>query len=71
MNLQELTQAYDLLHQKYGNPSLDSIYKEYLSLFEQKMQIIQPKTIFLFSNQVSSIVLNEKFLFLKREKHDY
>lgn len=38
----------------------DSIYKEYLSLLEKEIEIINPKVIVLFGNQVSSIVLNEK-----------
>ena len=38
----------------------DSIYKEYLHLLEKEIEIINPKIIVLFGNQVSSIVLNEK-----------
>lgn len=38
----------------------DSIYKEYLGLFEKEIEIINPKVVILFGNQVSSIVLNEK-----------
>ena len=38
----------------------DSVYKEYLSLLEQEIEIINPKVVVLFGNQVSSIVLNEK-----------
>lgn len=38
----------------------DSTYKEYLSLLEREIEIINPKVIILFGNQVSSIVLNEK-----------
>lgn len=38
----------------------DSVYKEYLELLEKEIEIINPKTIVLFGNQVSSIVLNQK-----------
>lgn len=38
----------------------DSVYKEYLYLLEKEIEIINPKAIILFGNQVSSIVLNEK-----------
>ena len=38
----------------------DSVYKEYLGLFEKEIEIINPKVVILFGNQVSSIVLNEK-----------
>lgn len=38
----------------------DKVYKEYLHLLEKEIEIINPKVIILFGNQVSSIVLNEK-----------
>lgn len=38
----------------------DSVYKNYLDLFLKEIEIIRPKIIVLFGNQVSSIVLNEK-----------
>ncbi len=38
----------------------DSVYKEYLYLLKQELNIINPKVIVLFGNQVSSIVLDEK-----------
>lgn len=38
----------------------DSVYKEYLPLLNQEFNILNPKVIILFGNQVSSIVLNEK-----------
>lgn len=38
----------------------DEVYKKYLGLLEKEFEIIQPKAIVLFGNQVSSIVLNEK-----------
>lgn len=38
----------------------DSVYKEYLDLLYQEFNIVKPKVIILFGNQVSSIVLDEK-----------
>ena len=38
----------------------DNIYKEYLYLLEKEIEIINPKVVILFGNQVSSIVLNDK-----------
>ena len=38
----------------------DSVYEEYLDLLKQEIEIIKPKVVILFGNQVSSIVLNKK-----------
>lgn len=38
----------------------DSVFKNYLDLFLEEMEIVKPKIIILFGNQVSSIVLGEK-----------
>lgn len=38
----------------------NSVYEEYLDLLKQEIEIINPKTIVLFGNQVSSIVLNQR-----------
>ena len=43
-----------------ARPLPDSVYKEYLHLLEKEIEIINPKVVVLFGNQVSSIVLNEK-----------
>ena len=43
-----------------ARPLPDSVYKEYLKLLYKEISIIKPKVIFLFGNQVSSIVLDEK-----------
>ena len=43
-----------------ARPLPDSVYKEYLHLLEKEIEIINPKVVILFGNQVSSIVLNEK-----------
>lgn len=38
----------------------DEVFKNYLALLKKEFQIIDPKVIILFGNQVSSIVLDEK-----------
>lgn len=38
----------------------NSVYEEYLDLLKQEIEIIKPKVIVLFGNQVSSIVLDKK-----------
>lgn len=38
----------------------NSVYEEYLELIKKEFEIIKPKAIILFGNQVSSIVLKEK-----------
>lgn len=43
-----------------ARPLPDKVYKEYLNLFKKEMEIVNPKVIILFGNQVSSIVLDEK-----------
>lgn len=43
-----------------ARPLPDKIYKEYLRLLEKEIEILDPKVIILFGNQVSSIVLGEK-----------
>ena len=66
MKLEDLKIKYDKLQRKYGAKELDarvipnSVYEEYLELLKQEIEIINPKTIVLFGNQVSSIVLNQK-----------
>ena len=37
----------------------DSVYKKYLHLLEKEIEIVNPKVLILFGNQVSSIVLNK------------
>jgi len=43
-----------------ARPLPDSVYKKYLKLLEKEIEIINPKVVILFGNQVSSIVLNDK-----------
>ena len=49
----------------------DSVYRKYLHLLEKEIEIINPKVIVLFGNQVSSIVLNEKISVSKSRKTSY
>lgn len=43
-----------------ARPLPDNVYLEYLELLKQEIEIINPKAVILFGNQVSSIVLNKK-----------
>lgn len=43
-----------------ARPLPNSVYEEYLDLLKKEIEIINPKVIILFGNQVSSIVLNKK-----------
>ena len=49
----------------------DSVYRKYLSLFEKEIEIINPKVIILFGNQVSSIVLNKKISVSQCRKKEF
>lgn len=49
----------------------NSVYEEYLDLFLKEIDIIQPKVIVLFGNQVSSIVLNEKISISQCRKKEF
>ena len=54
-----------------ARPLPDRVYKEYLDLLLKEIEIVNPKVIILFGNQVSSIVLNEKISVsaARKEKH--
>ena len=43
-----------------ARPLPDNVYEKYLHLLENEIEIIKPKVIVLFGNQVSSIVLDKK-----------
>jgi DNA polymerase len=49
----------------------DSVYKDYLDLFIKEMEIIKPKVIILFGNQVSSVVLGEKISVSQVRKKEF
>lgn len=46
--------------QEDARPLKDEVFKKYLDLFFKELEIVKPKKVILFGNQVSSIVLNEK-----------
>ena len=54
-----------------ARPLSDSVYKEYLHLLEKEIEIINPKVIVLFGNQVSSIVLNKKISVSQCRKQEF
>lgn len=54
-----------------ARPLPDLVYLEYLHLLEKEIDIIKPKVIILFGNQVSSIVLNEKISVSQSRKKCY
>lgn len=54
-----------------ARPLPDSVYLKYLDLLEKEIDIIKPKVIILFGNQVSSIVLNEKISVSQSRKKCY
>lgn len=49
----------------------DSVYIDYLNLFLKEMEIVNPKVIILFGNQVSSVVLGEKILVSQVRKKEF
>ena len=49
----------------------DSVYKKYLKLFMRDMEIVNPKVIVLFGNQVSSFVLGEKISVSQVRKKEF
>lgn len=54
-----------------ARPLPNSVYLEYLQLLEKEIDIIKPKVIVLFGNQVSSIVLGEKISVSQARKKIY
>ena len=54
-----------------ARPLPDNVYKEYLHLLEKEIEIINPKVIVLFGNQVSSIVLNKKISVSQCRKQEF
>ena len=54
-----------------ARPLPNSVYLEYLELLEKEIDIIKPKVIVLFGNQVSSIVLGEKISVSQARKKAY
>ena len=54
-----------------ARPLPDSVYKDYLKLFLKEMEIVNPKVIILFGNQVSSVVLGEKISVSQVRKKEF
>lgn len=54
-----------------ARPLPDSVYKDYLNLFIKEMEIVKPKVIILFGNQVSSVVLGEKIFVSQVRKKEF
>jgi hypothetical protein len=49
----------------------NSVYEKYLDLFFKEIDIVQPKIIILFGNQVSSVILNEKVSVSQCRKQEF
>jgi Uracil DNA glycosylase superfamily. len=49
----------------------DEVFNQYLELFYEEIEIVNPKIIILFGNQVSSIVLKEKISVSQCRKKEY
>ena len=54
-----------------ARPLPDSVYKEYLELLKKEIEIINPKVVILFGNQVSSIVLGETISVSKSRRKEF
>lgn len=54
-----------------ARPLPDLVYKEYLELLYQEIEIIKPKKIITFGNQISSIFLNQKINVSKCRKKSF
>lgn len=51
-----------------ARPLNDEVFKKYLKLFEKEIEIVNPKIIILFGNQVSSIFLDKKIAVSQERK---
>ena len=49
----------------------NEVYKQYLSLLEKEIEIVNPKVIILFENQVSTVFLNEKISVSQCRKKEF
>ena len=57
--------------QEDARPLNDSVYLKYLKLLKKEIEIVNPKKIVLFGNQVSSIVLDEKISVSEVRKREF
>lgn len=54
-----------------AKPIPNKVYKQYLPLLEKEIEIIQPKVVILFGNQVSSVFLGKNISVSKSRKTVY
>lgn len=54
-----------------ARPIQNEVYKQYLSLLEKEIEIVNPKVIILFENQVSTVFLNEKISVSQCRKKEF
>ena len=54
-----------------ARPIQNSVYKKYLDLLEKEIEIVNPKVIILFGNQVSSVFLKEKISVSQCRKKEF
>ena len=54
-----------------ARPIQNSVYEKYLDLLEKEIEIVNPKVIILFGNQVSSVFLKEKISVSQCRKKEF
>ena len=54
-----------------ARPIQNSVYEKYLSLLEKEIEIVNPKVIILFGNQVSTVFLKEKISVSQCRKKEF
>lgn len=54
-----------------ARPLKDEVFFEYLELLEKEIELINPKVVILFGNQVSSLFLNEKITVSTVRKQEF
>ena len=54
-----------------ARPINNSVYEKYLGLLEREIEIVNPKVVILFGNQVSTVFLNEKISVSQCRKKEF
>lgn len=54
-----------------ARPINNSVYEKYLDLLEREIEIVNPKVVILFGNQVSTVFLNEKISVSQCRKKEF
>ena len=54
-----------------ARPIQNSVYEKYLSLLEREIEIVDPKVIVLFGNQVSTVFLKERISVSQCRKREF